>query len=135
MDAWLDTEEMARLAGKLIDPAPGTPAAGCDPSFGGDFVGFEAEVSAAPKALAGWKRDFGATDVFVRGAEGSLEFSEGAGERMAALACGPVEQPVRLKVSATGWLELIPLRENRLLGLVVRQPLDAAVVERLRGEG
>lgn len=135
MDAWLDTEEMARLAGKLAGATCGAPVSGGDPSFGGDFVGFEAEVSAAPRGLAELKRDYGATDAFVRGADGSLEFSEGAGERWAALVCGPVGQPVRLKISATAWLELIPLVDDRVLGVVVSRPLDAAVVGKVSADG
>jgi len=142
-DAWLDPEEVKRLAGQLLEPAPAATAKSpADPSFGADFVGFagdepEAQPSSAPvlKGVDGLRQRF-AHGMFLLDERGDTVFAEGEAERLQSLAfdfarsTGGSRRGVRLKIDALRWLELVPIGV-RVFGAIVTEPLDAAALQQI----
>ena len=140
--AWLDPEEVKRLAGQLLEPAPSaTPNPPRDPSFGADFVGFAADEPEAivpastPSGLDGLRQRF-AHGMFLLDERGEAVFAEGEAERLQSLASDFARSTaqnrpgVRLKIDALRWLELVPV-DVRVFGVIVTEPLDTAVLEQI----
>jgi hypothetical protein len=141
-DAWLDPQEVKRLAGQLLEPAPAATAKSPDdPSFGAEFVGFaadEPETKTTPPArngVEGLRQRF-PQGMFLLNARGESVFAEGEAERLQSLAFdftrSPVEtrRGVRLKIDAVRWLELVPV-DAQVFGAIVTEPLDAAALEQI----
>lgn len=146
-DAWLDPEEVKRLAGQLLEPAPQTTAkSSSDPSFGEDFVGFAADEpetnpspAPIPGGIEGLRQRF-AHGMFLLDEKGGTVFAEGEAERLQSLASdfarstGESRRGVRLKIDALRWLELVPVdspESRRVFGAIVAEPLDAAALEQI----
>jgi len=145
-DAWLDPEEVKRLAGQLLEPVPvATPKPPGDPSFGADFVGFaaaepETKPSAStPSGVEGLRQRF-AHGMFLLDERGEAVFAEGEAERLQPLALdfarsmAANRRGVRLKIDASRWLELVPVdspESRRVFGAIVTEPLDAAALEQI----
>lgn len=139
-DAWLDPEEVKRLAGQLLEPAPpATAKPPGDPSFGAEFVGFaadepETKISAPLQSGVDGLRQRFAHGMFLLDERGETVFAEGEAERFQSLAsdfarsenrCG-----VRLKIDALRWLELVPV-DAQVFGAIVTEPLDAPALQQL----
>ena len=145
-DAWLDPEEVKRLAGQLLEPAPSATAKPSrDPSFGADFVGFAADEpetktdSSTPSGLEGLRQRF-AHGMFLLDEQGEAVFAEGEAEQLQPLASDLARSTaqnrpgVRLKIDALRWLELVPvdsLQSRRVFGTIVTEPLDLAALEQI----
>jgi hypothetical protein len=148
-DAWLDPEEVKRLAGQLLEPAPAATAKPPgDPSFGADFVGFagdetEAQLSSAstpaPNGVDGLRQRF-AHGMFLLNERGEAVFAEGEAERLQSLAfdfarsTAESRRGVRLKIDALRWLELVPANSpesRRVFGAIVTEPLDASSLQQI----
>jgi hypothetical protein len=146
-DAWLDPEEVKRLAGQLLEPAPAAAAKPPgDPSFGADFVGFagdepEAQFSSAPvpSGIDGLRQRF-VHGMFLLDERGEAVFEEGEAKRLQSLALdfarstAESRRGVRLKIDALRWLELVPIdspESRRVFGAIVTEPLDAAALQRI----
>jgi hypothetical protein len=144
MDAWFDAAEMTRLAGKLLEPSAGPAMAG-DPSFGGDFVGFADDDSAAPglpdtlRAALGGLRQCFLGGFFILNDQGGAVMAEGDAARFQTLAEAFARTggnaAVRLKINAASWLELVPVGQGesrRVFGAVTAGPLETVALERIK---
>jgi len=146
-DAWLDPQEVKRLAGQLLEPAPvATAKRPADPSFGMDFVGFAADEPDETKAPAlatngidGLRQRF-VHGMFFLDEQGEPVFAEGEAERFQSLASDFARSTagnrriVRLKIDAARWLELVPVDSpgsRRVFGAILAEPLDAAAFEQI----
>lgn len=146
-DAWLDPEEVKRLAGQLLEPVPAaTSKPPGDPSFGADFVGFAADEpetkllsASAPSGVDGLRQRF-AHGMFSLDERGETLFAEGEAERLQSLAfdfarsTAESRRGVRLKIDALRWLELVPFdspESRRVFGAIVTEPLDASALQQI----
>jgi len=145
-DAWLDPQEVKRLAGQLLEPAPTAMAKPPgDPSFGADFVGFDAEEleakSPAPvlRGIDGLRQRF-AHGMFLLDERGEAIFAEGDAGQLQSLAIDfarssvETRRGVRLKIDAVRWLELVPIdspESRRVFGAIVTAPLDSATFQEI----
>jgi hypothetical protein len=143
--AWLDPEEVKRLASQLLEPAPvATAKPPGDPSFGEDFVGFAADepetnrsAAPTPTGLDGLRQRF-VHGMFLLDERGEVVFAEGEAERLQSLASdfarstAESRRGVRLKIDAVRWLELAPIDSaefRRVFGVIVTEPLNAETLQ------
>jgi len=146
-DAWLDPEEVKRLASQLLEPVPAATAKPPgDPSFGVDFVGFAADEpeaksssAPAPSGVDGLRQRF-AQGMFLLDERGEAISAEGEAERLQSLAfdfarsTAASRRSVRLKIDAVRWLELVPVdspESRRVFGAIVTEPLDASALQQI----
>jgi hypothetical protein len=145
-DAWLDPQEVKRLAGQLLEPAPtATAKPPGDPSFGADFVGFDAEELEAKSpvpvltGIDGLRQRF-AHGMFLLNEQGEAIFAEGDAGQLQSLAIAfarssaETRRGVRLKIDAVRWLELVPIdspESRRVFGAIVTEPLDSEALQQI----